>query len=271
MRFFEVLREWFDYFVLRTVFASRYHSRQLLPKPRTLIALDFDHTVVDDNTDTVVARILPPTQIPEHVRQLSKGDWVGYMQAIFNLLHENQISPEAIRHRICSIPPTPGLLQFITQMGGGHSDVDVIIISDSNTVFINTWLVRHGLERHITAIFTNPANFPESGGPLTVRPFHHQTECSLCPANLCKGKVLRDYIEASAYSYTHCIYIGDGRNDLCPILRLSKEDLACARVDYSCAKLLQGEYGKQVKAPVLLWKSGSELLERALSLMEPEK
>lgn len=239
---------------------------------RTVIALDFDHTVVDDNTDIVARNLLEPSQIPEHVRKLYKGtDWIGYMQEIFNLLHENQFTQDAILNSIRGIPETPGFCEFIRRMAE-RPDVDVIIISDSNSVFINTWLEAQRLSPLIKQIFTNPAFFPETGGPLTIAPYHHQTECSLSSVNLCKGKVLCDYL-AQTNLYSQCIYIGDGRNDLCPILRLSVKDLACARVGYSCAKLLQGEYANQVKAPVFLWETGFELLYKAtcqLKMVEQE-
>lgn len=230
---------------------------------RTLIALDFDHTVVDDNTDIVVRNLLSADLIPDHVRKLYKSsDWIGYMQEIFNLLHQHGFDQQCILDTIKGIPETPGFSEFIRRMAE-REDVDVIIISDSNTVFITTWLDKHQLTSSIREIFTNPAHFPPgTESALQLRPYHHQTECCLSSVNLCKGKVLTEYLLKNP-DYRHCIYAGDGRNDVCPSLRLSAQDLACARIGYSCAKALQGEYAEQLKAPLFLWDTGYELLYKA--------
>lgn len=230
---------------------------------RTLIALDFDHTVVDDNTDIVVRNLLTIDQIPENVRSLYKSsDWIGYMQEIFNLLHKHGFGKESILSAIRGIPETPGFCEFIRRMAE-RPDVDVIIISDSNSVFINTWLEKHQLASSIREIFTNPAHFPEaSDGALQLSPFHQQTECALSSVNLCKGRVLSEFQQQNPI-YTHCIYAGDGRNDVCPSLRLSGGDLACPRIGYPCAKSLQGEYAAQLKCPLFLWDTGYDLLYKA--------
>lgn len=229
---------------------------------RTLIALDFDHTVVDDNTDIVARNLLNSDKIPEAVKKLYKGsDWIFYMQEVFNLLHANGFSQEDILNAIRGIPETPGFCDFIRRMAQ-PPDVDVVIISDSNTVFINTWLEKHQLTESIREIFTNPAEFPAPGQPLKIGPYHQQTECSLSSVNLCKGKVLTEFLAANP-EYKHCIYAGDGRNDVCPSLRLSDRDLACPRLGYPCAKALQGDYADKMKAPLFLWETGYELLYKA--------
>lgn len=231
----------------------------------TLIALDFDHTVVDDNTDIVVRNLLAPEQIPESVRKLYKGsDWIGYMQQIFNLLHTHGFKQEDLLTAIRNIPETPGFCEFIRRMAN-RPDVDVVIISDSNTVFINTWLAHHQLTSSIHKIFTNLAVSPANDdGPLRIAPYHQQTECNLSSVNLCKGKVLCDFLQETK-KYQHCIYAGDGRNDICPSLRLTDQDLACPRIGYPCAKSLQGEFADKMKAPLFLWDTGYELLYKSTS------
>lgn len=234
---------------------------------RTVIALDFDHTVVHDNTDIVVRNLLKPEQIPEIVRKLYKGsDWIAYMQEIFNLLHANGFTQDDIQNAIRGIPETPGFCDLIRRMGS-RPEVDVIIISDSNTVFINTWLEKHQLTKSVRHIYTNPAEFPAPGEGLKIRPYHQQIECPLSSVNLCKGMVMCQFLEENP-DIKHCIYAGDGRNDVCPSLRLSAMDLACARIGYPCAKALQGEYSSQLKAPLFLWDTGFELLYKASTQMK---
>ena len=49
----------------------------------------------------------------------------------------------------------------------------IIIISDSNTVFINHILEVNNLDKLVDKVFTNPAEWTEDGR-LTIKPYHHQ-------------------------------------------------------------------------------------------------
>ena len=49
---------------------------------------------------------------------------------------------------------------------------------------------------------------------------------------MCKGNILEEYINerrAQGVVYDFVAYSGDGKNDLCPTLRLSENDLAFPR------------------------------------------
>ena len=95
---------------------------------------------------------------------------------------------------------------------------DLIIISDANSIYIKESLENAGIHEAFSEIYTNPAEFT-SEGQLVVTPFTNQTEClrpeGLCGANLCKGKVLLDFVKSKDYSLI--CYAGDGGNDFCPI------------------------------------------------------
>lgn len=224
---------------------------------RYLIALDFDHTVVDDNTDIVARNLLSPDKISEDVRKLYKSsDWINYMQCVFRLLHQHNFGREAILGAITGIKEVPGFVEFICKIQE-RGDVDVIIISDSNSEFISTWLKHQKIERRIRKVFTNPAEF-DKDGLLNIQPYHHQTECSLSSINLCKGQILDDF--RAEENYSNCIYVGDGRNDFCP--RLDGKDLICPRAGYSCEKILE-EHKAEVRATVFSWSNGYDLLFKA--------
>ena len=55
------------------------------------------------------------------------------------------------------------------------------------------------------------------------------------------GKVLQDYLQSCPESYSRVVYVGDGRNDLCPVLGLTERDVAVVRKDYSLDGLLSEE------------------------------
>ena len=70
---------------------------------------------------------------------------------------------------------------------------------------------------------------------------HHATAlpphgCPHCPLNLCKGGVL-DALRAQWPSDATLVYVGDGRGDYCPTLRLGASDWVFARSEYALGEL----------------------------------
>ncbi|XP_049798131.1 pyridoxal phosphate phosphatase PHOSPHO2-like [Schistocerca nitens] len=137
-----------------------------------LVAFDFDHTIADQNTDIVVRDLLPREKITDDVTKLYRSDgWTAYMQKIFFLLHENGITPETIEEAVKKIPVTAGvdkLLKFLHQTNN-----EVIIISDSNSVFIRKWLEATCLNYTVQKVFTNPAHYDDNGC-LRIQMYHTQ-------------------------------------------------------------------------------------------------
>lgn len=226
-----------------------------------LAAFDFDHTICEDNTDVVVRKLLPEEKIPEDVKSLYKSDgWIAYMGRIFELLHENGVDAQQIEDAIVNIPAVAGIANILTSLRA--SNHDVIIISDSNNVFINCWLKNKKLERVVSRVFTNPAWY-DGNGVLRINMYHKQNSCKLSAVNLCKGQILMDYVKErriQGMNFDRVIYVGDGRNDLCPILRLSQNDLGCPREDYTLIDILKKlPPDTTMKATVVPWKNGCDL------------
>lgn len=244
---------------------------------RRLLALDFDDTIVGANTDIVARDLLDQSLLTPELEQLYKATgWTAYMQAIFQLLADNNITPDQIRSSIQGIKEVPGMVHLIQQLADQHS-FDVIIISDSNSEFINTWCSNQtGLSERLNAVFTNPASF-DGNNLLTIQPYHHQTECKLSTANLCKGRVLEEFLVQRAGQdgivYGRVFYVGDGRNDVCPSLRLSSCDYACSRIGMTMDKCLQTKLTNldpELEAEVLRWTDGTDLLEQIRKKIENE-
>lgn len=239
---------------------------------RRLLALDFDDTVVNENTDIVARNLLDPSLLKPELEQLYNATgWTAYMQAIFQLLADNHFDRDQIRSAIRGIPEVPGMVQLIHELADQHS-FDVIVISDANSEFINTWCsTQPGLPERFSAILTNPATFDEENHLLTVHPYHHQTECQLSTANLCKGRVLEEFLVRRAnedgIGYGRVFYVGDGRNDVCPSLRLSRCDAACSRMGMAMDKNLQTRLENadpDLVAKVIRWTDGTDLLAQIL-------
>ncbi|XP_011869005.1 PREDICTED: pyridoxal phosphate phosphatase PHOSPHO2-like isoform X2 [Vollenhovia emeryi] len=227
-----------------------------------LVAIDFDHTICDDNTDVVVQNLLSDETVSaKDVQNLRKSDgWLAYMNRIFELLHENSVDASQIADVIAGIPAVVGMEQLLACLrANGH---EIVVISDSNSVFIDCWLRNKRLERAVSRVFTNPARYDDDGR-LRVDAYRTQHACQISAVNLCKGQVLMDYIQDKrerGESYERIVYIGDGRNDLCPILRLSEADLACPRKGYPLLdRLNKLPTSVSTKAKIVPWQDGTEL------------
>lgn len=252
----------------------RYLKTRVFQMSKKLAVFDFDHTIIDENSDIVVRDIVPKEEIPASVKQLYKSDgWTAYMQGVFDVLHNKEISENKIQQTIEEIQPLKGMDTLITRLNK-DLNYDVIIVSDSNSYFIETWLKKHNMEDYVTQVFTNPAYFHDKR--LKIDMYHLQTECSLSTKNLCKGRILEEFVEsqrAKGVIYDRVIYAGDGYNDFCPMLRLKKGDLACAREDYKCADLVRLTLLNQpidtgatynLKCDTVFWKSGYDILDKVL-------
>uniref|UniRef100_A0A182LUE7 Pyridoxal phosphate phosphatase phospho2 n=1 Tax=Anopheles culicifacies TaxID=139723 RepID=A0A182LUE7_9DIPT len=231
---------------------------------KRLAVLDFDHTVCEHNTDIVVRDLLGPGGVPPDVQSILRScGWIPYMQRIFRLLHQNGFKPMDIVSAIRGIPEVPGMKSCIANLV--RHGFDVIIISDSNSEFIRVWNDYNDIGPYVHTVFTNPARF-DSSGLLELRPYHFQTECTLSSKNLCKGKILTEFLrrqhDERQIEYEKVFYAGDGKNDVCPMLRLGSNGYACARRGYSCHDALQAAIGKLEHpyiAKVLQWTDGHEL------------
>lgn len=180
-------------------------------------------------------------------------------------LGEQNVSLDRVRGEMETIPFTAGmtdLLKFISEQENTHC----IVISDSNTIFIDWILNASGLRAAVDHVFTNRATITESGY-MEVQHYHcHDCEC--CPVNLCKRKVLELYLADQFkrnVEYQQIFYVGDGGNDLCPTTSLRRCDVVMPRKGYTLEKLLSRQESQQdnvsLRAKVVAWSTGTEILE----------
>lgn len=235
---------------------------------KVLVALDFDHTVINGNSDTYIYKLAPGGCIPDHLKSLYRKDgWTHYMGEVFKLLHSNHVTRDNILTCLTEISLAPGMRDLLT--GLPKQDTEFIIISDANSVFINHLLKHFGLRDLFKEVYTNPAEFDE-GGCLNVKMYHLQDWCSLSTKNLCKGDILANHIKAREeqnIAFKTVAYIGDGTNDLCPSLRLRGGDMVFPRSGYTLIDYIADvkTKGVQLEAEVCEWDSGKEILEKLLT------
>ncbi|CAK6967389.1 pyridoxal phosphate phosphatase PHOSPHO2 [Scomber scombrus] len=160
---------------------------------KTLMVFDFDHTVVDDNSDTWVIRCLPSQTLPDVLKNsYKKGHWTEFMGRVMNYIGDQEVSPDSVRSVMETIPFTDGMRDLLTFISENKSTIDCIVVSDANTMFIDWILHAAGLQAAVDQVFTNPAKFNDLGY-MEVQCYHSH-DCERCPVNLCKKKVLELYL-----------------------------------------------------------------------------
>ncbi|KAM6465521.1 pyridoxal phosphate phosphatase PHOSPHO2 isoform 2-T6 [Liasis olivaceus] len=231
---------------------------------RFLLVFDFDHTIVDENSDTWIVKCAPGSKLPDEIKNsYQKGHWTEYMDRVFRYLGDNGVREEEMKRTMTTIPFTSGMIDLLDFIGKHKGFFDCIIISDSNTVFIDWILKAANVFQLFDEVFTNPASF-DSFGYLSVQNCHIH-DCTKCPINLCKRKVLEEFLESNLTSrvkYSQIVYIGDGGNDLCPVMCLKKNDVVMPRHGYILEKMISqlSQDLVPLEASVLVWSTGVEIL-----------
>ena len=82
------------------------------------------------------------------------------------------------------------MIETLRVMKNGNTDI--IILSDANSIFIETILNAYGVHHLVSAIITNPAAWDENGRLRVQRLIKHTDEphncLNDCSVNMCKGK-----------------------------------------------------------------------------------
>lgn len=172
-----------------------------------------------------------------------------------------------------TIPFTAGMTDLLTFISENKDTIDCIVISDSNTMFIDWILQAAGLQAAVDRVYSNPAKFNEQGY-MEVRCYHSH-DCDRCPVNLCKKKVLELYLSEKSdggVEYEQIFYVGDGGNDFCPTSCLRGHDVVMPRKGYTLEKLIAKlearEENPSLRARVVVWSSGTDILQEVRATMQ---
>ncbi|XP_015217520.1 probable phosphatase phospho1 isoform X2 [Lepisosteus oculatus] len=230
---------------------------------RFLIFFDFDETIVDENSDDVVVRAAPGQALPGWLRETYReGHYNEYMQRVLAYMGEQGVREEAIRAVIEKIPASPGIPAVFQFLRSNQDLFEMVLVSDANVYFIETWLRAAGAHQLFRLIISNPASF-DARGHLVLQPYHSHS-CPRCPANMCKRKIVREYLarraeERGGRPFERVFYVGDGANDFCPSAVLGKGDTAFPRRDYPMHRLICETQRNQpgvFQAAAVPWQSG---------------
>jgi len=142
-----------------------------------------------------------------------------------------------------------------------YVDHDIIIISDGHKHSIEEFMKKHGLHQYLKGIFAKPYVIKENGQVVLEDSPIEWSIKEPCDAGgcwkTCKAEMVKFFLKNKNYKTT--TYVGDGKNDLCPVLNLKSEDRVFARKDHPLLSLLtNGEH--DIKAKVISWKTGIDIL-----------
>ncbi|XP_074658913.1 pyridoxal phosphate phosphatase PHOSPHO2-like [Tubulanus polymorphus] len=262
-------------------FSTKFHAGRVDKMPpllkKLLVIADFDHTIIDANSDIYVKDLLPGGVVSDEIEHLyTKRNWTRYMGEIFKRLHANGVGEADLKNHVACMPLAPGMDELISFLRRRKSDVESAIISDSNSTFIGWILADRGAEDGVfDRVFTNPASF-DADGRLEIAFYHEQDWCDLSTINMCKGHIMDEFVAErrraapDGVDFEKIVYIGDGANDLCPALRLAESDLVFARRDYALHKMVLSKAPEcaELKATVVPYDSGREIVERLSKLFD---
>ncbi|CAJ1080999.1 probable phosphatase phospho1 [Xyrichtys novacula] len=242
---------------------------------RFLVLFDFDETIINESSDDAVVRALPDQKLPDWlINSYREGHYNEHMQKVLAYMAEQGVSKDSIHLALVKIPPTPGLLNLLQYLQNHRQDFELVVVSDANMFFIETWLEQAGVRNLFQKIFTNPASF-DASGRLVLLPFHSHS-CPHCPDNMCKQVILREYLakrqkERGGAPFQRVFYIGDGANDICPSLALGPRDTAFPRREFPMHKLLlemQQSQAAEFQANMVPWVSGEDIVDCLKRMME---
>ncbi|CAO2178457.1 unnamed protein product [Urochloa humidicola] len=231
-----------------------------------IVVFDFDKTIIDVDSDNWVVDTLGFTDLFD--RLLPTMPWNALMDTMMRELHVHGKTLDDVADALRTAPIDPRAVAAIR--AAYALGCDLRVLSDANAFFIETILEHHGLRGCFSEINTNPSHV-DADGRLRIGPYHaaaHGCGVGTCPPNMCKGLVLdRILREAEAApGRKRVIYLGDGRGDYCPMLRLGREDFVMPRRGYPVWDLIC-EDPARVKAEVHAWADGAELEATLLGLV----
>jgi len=252
---------------------------------RQLVVFDFDWSMADQDSDRWLFEVLAP-DIRRKMRDRSRdpNDAVQWTELVAECLHElahdaRGVTRTDIEGALRKMPFHPAMKRGIEMLKDPSTPVatTLFVLSNANKFFIETILQHQAIRSCFDEIVTNPADFtvPTSPNLLVlhkrVGPNDPPHGCQVgCEDNMCKGKELVEYLDRQRQKGVHfdrVMYVGDGSNDFCAVLRMTSQDIVFCRrfrgLERKIAdEISKGEDYSRLKCNVEYWSGAWEVEEK---------
>lgn len=122
----------------------------------------------------------------------STVQWTDLVAMKMKELHADGITREQVEDSLRQMPFHPAMKRGLINLKERNKDIDLVILSNSNEVYIRTILEHHKITHLFDSIITNRASWTEDGCldlKRRVDPNGEQHKCVVgCSPNMCKGK-----------------------------------------------------------------------------------
>ncbi|RNF25366.1 Phosphoethanolamine/phosphocholine phosphatase [Trypanosoma conorhini] len=260
-----------------------------------LVVFDFDHTVVDCNTDEVVPQYLGRGDFQ---RALLAAETpmqpTNIVDAVLAPFSREQLE-DAVEKSVVMDAGMPDIFRFLLQQQqqqqqrrgapdegvATRPQLEIAIASDANMLFIEKSIEHHiPFARHaIAQIHSNSFHDVFDGGELRrCRVGWYEAAGHNCPncngknhLNMCKSRIVARLLHASRLIDPTIIFVGDGANDFCPVLNMLRpRDYFLGRRGFAIHRLLSDERSAAGGCcRVDLWSNANELLQSFKRAMDP--
>ena len=226
----------------------------MAPEPKLIVFFDFDGTIIKGNSEhAVIPRVTLKYSYLSMGVAWFRGRYLELMRSLYRDQHKSGVTREQMLAKLDRMELIPGMGELLPRL---HDELkaELVVISNSNTLFVEHILKRHSLMKNVTKVISNPAEF-EAGGMLNLSAQGEYT-CARCPPNLCKGSVVDSYLEGRQFDVVG--FAGDGPNDVCPMLGLRRQDVAFPRKDCWADRKTRG-MREEMRAKLLPWRTGEDI------------
>ncbi|THH12103.1 hypothetical protein EW146_g7815 [Bondarzewia mesenterica] len=182
---------------------------------RQLIVFDFDWSLADQDSDRWIFEVLAPDLRRKMKTLKQEIQWTDLVAQSLRELHSRGGTRTDIEGALKVMPFHPAMVRGVTVVKEAQKPTTTFLcLSNANSVFISTILQSKGLQDLFSEIVTNPAEWDPSG-LLKLRR-------RVDPTGPQHREELEAFIARRQPDFDRIIYVGDGSNDFCPILRLRR-------------------------------------------------
>ncbi|TCD69831.1 hypothetical protein EIP91_006144 [Steccherinum ochraceum] len=230
-------------------------------------------SMADQDSDRWIFEVLAPELRREMKSLKDEIQWTDLVAQSLRKLHAKGVKREEIERTLKIMPFHPAMVRGITNLKNKASpQTTFYCLSNANSVFISTILKERGLDSVFEGrVITNRAEWDADLLKLRRRvdPDGPQHSCKVgCSPNMCKGEELERILYPQGRqggqqrAFDRVIYVGDGSNDFCPILRMLEGDAVLCRRFRGLQKRIEKEGQEQnLQCQVVYWAGAWEVEE----------